>query len=328
LSNPFGTSSGRWELFHNFDVTHMSFFSRFFVLNTGAKIPALGIGTWQAPPGEVERAVAAALQAGYRHVDAAAIYQNEKEVGEGIRLSGVPRKDIWVTSKLWNNSHRPEEVPKGLDKTLSDLGLEYLDLYLMHWPSAFKPGQGLFPKEADGTLAAEEVDFVETWKAMEKLTETGKVKNIGVSNFSRREMERLLQNAKIRPAVIQFEGHPHLAQTDYIKWLNSEGIHVTAYSSFGDLNPFYRKEGEPSLIEEATIKKIAEKHGKTPFQVLLSWGISRGTSVIPKSSNPTRVKENSELFELSQEEIDEINKLDKGKRYNNPSERFKYKLFQ
>eukprot|EP00026_Physarum_polycephalum_P009793 Phypoly_transcript_09929.p1 GENE.Phypoly_transcript_09929~~Phypoly_transcript_09929.p1 ORF type:complete len:126 (+),score=35.01 Phypoly_transcript_09929:794-1171(+) len=124
------------------------------------------------------------------------------------------------------------------------------------------------------------------------------------------------------------EIHPHLAQVDYIKWLQEQGLHVTAYSSFGDLNPFYRKAGEPSLIEEATIKKIAEKHKKTPFQVLLSWGVSRNISVIPKSSNPDRVRENAELFTLTQEEINEIDALNKDKRYNNPSERFKYPLFQ
>jgi len=306
----------------------MSFFSKTFTLSSGDKVPLLGIGTWQAKPGEVESAVEVALKAGYRHVDGAAIYQNEKEVGEGIRRSGVPRKEIWVTSKVWNNAHRAEEVPKALDKTLSDLGLEYLDLYLIHWPSAFKPGGGYFPTEADGTIAAEEVDFLETWKALEELHKTGKVKNIGLSNFTRQEVEKVLANATVKPVVLQIEVHPHLAQIEYIKWLQEQGIHVTAYSSFGDLNPFYRKQGEPSLIEEPAIKTIAEKHGKTPYQVLLSWGIARGLSVIPKSSNPERVKENSQLFELSVEEIAAINGLDKNKRYNNPSERFKYKLFQ
>jgi len=306
----------------------MSFFSQSAVLRTGDKIPILGIGTWQAPAGEVERAVEAALKAGYRHVDAAAIYGNEKEVGEGIKRSGVPRSELWVTSKVWNNSHKAEDVPKAYQQTLSDLGLEYLDLYLIHWPCAFKSGPEKFPKDADGTIAVEHVDFIETWKALEKLKEEGKVRNIGISNFSQKETERLLAAAATKPAVIQMEIHPHLAQVDYIKWLQAQGLHVTAYSSFGDLNPFYRKVGEPSLIEEAAIKKIAEKHGKTPFQVLLSWGVSRGLSVIPKSSNPQRVKENSELFILSSEEIQLIDALNKDKRYNNPSERFKYTLFQ
>jgi len=309
----------------------MSIFSQTATLNSGDKIPLLGIGTWQAPVGEVAKAVAAALVAGYRHVDAAAIYGNEKEVGEGIKNSGVPRKDIWVTSKVWNNSHKKEDVPKAYQQTLDDLGLEYLDLYLIHWPAAFKAGPEKFPLEADGTIAVDNVDFVETWKALEELKKAGKVKNIGISNFSKKEVERLLASAEIKPAVIQMEVHPHLAQVDYINWLQGQGLHVTAYSSFGDLNPFYRKTDDakvPTLIEEPAVKKIAEKHNKTPFQVLLSWGVSRGLSVIPKSSNPKRVKENSELFTLSQEEIKEIDNLDKNVRYNNPTARFKYPLFQ
>lgn len=308
----------------------MSVFSQTVALNSGDKIPLLGIGTWQAPVGEVATAVETALKAGYRHVDGAAIYGNEKEVGEGIKKSGVPRNEIWVTSKVWNNSHKKEDVPKAYQQTLNDLGLEYLDLYLIHWPVAFKSGPEKFPQIADGTIAVEDTDFVETWKALEELKKAGKVKNIGISNFSKREVERLLQSADIKPAVIQMEVHPHLAQVEYISWLQSQGLHVTAYSSFGDLNPFYRKDGskEPSLIEEAPVKKIAEKHGKTPFQVLLSWGVSRGLSVIPKSANPKRVKENGELFTLSQEEIKEIDALDKGQRYNNPVDRFKYPLFQ
>lgn len=305
----------------------MSFFSQTATLNSGDKIPLLGIGTWQAPAGEVEKAVEAALKAGYRHVDAAAIYGNEKEVGEGIRRSGVDRKEIWVTSKVWNNSHKAEDVPKAYQQTLDDLGLEYLDLYLVHWPCAFKSGSDKFPKDTDGTIAVEQVDFLETWKAMEELKKAGKVKNIGISNFSKKEAERLLASATIKPAVIQMEVHPHLALVDYISWLQGQGLHVTAYSSFGDMNPFYRKVGEPSLVEESVVKQIAEKHGKTPFQVLLSWGVARGLSVIPKSSNPIRVKENSELFTLSKEELEQINALDKNKRYNNPSERFKYTLF-
>jgi len=299
-----------------------------FTLNSGAKIPAVGLGTWQAAPGEVATAVEEALKAGYRHIDGAAIYGNEKEVGAGIKASGVPRDQIWITSKLWNNNHAAADVPKALAQTLSDLGLEYLDLYLVHWPVAFRAGTDNFPKDANGKALLDQNNLAETWKAMEDLLATGKVKNIGISNFSRREIEDLLKTAKVTPAVNQLEVHPYLALKEFIDWQTSKNIHVTAYSPFGDLNPLYRKSGQATLIEEPSVKKIAEKHGKTTNQVLVSWAVARGLSVVPKSSNVQRLKDNLNAFDLSAEEISELTKLDRNQRFNDPSESFGYKFFQ
>lgn len=209
-------------------------------------------GTWQAKAGEVEKAVEIALKAGYKLLDCAAIYGNENEVGEGIRQSGVNPDDIWITSKvdhfhplslikakanpplsllqLWNNSHNPEYVEAACDKTLKDLGVKHLDLYLMHWPSAFKPGGEMIPKENGVALRDTETTLAQTWAEMEKLLEKGKVKNIGISNFTRSEVEELLKTAKHKPDAIQIELHPYLQQKEFVEWCQSLGMVVTAYS--------------------------------------------------------------------------------------------------
>jgi len=304
---------------------------KLFKLASGNRMPALGLGTSQGKqPGDVARAVEEALKIGYKAIDTAGIYENEKEVGAGLRQSGVARSSVFITSKLWNNSHRPEDLQKAFDKTIADLGIVFIDLFLIHWPSCFKAGGALIPKDANGRVETDEVDILETWSAMERLKESGRCRDIGLSNFSKKEVERLLDSKpKYKPAVIQLEMHPHLAQPDYLKWLTEQTIHVTAYSPLGDLNPAYRKTGgEPTLIEEPVIKKLAAKLKKTPTQVLLSWGIARGTSVIPRSSDPVRLKENFGVFDMVADDIAEIDKLNIGKRYNDPSEQFRYKFFQ
>jgi diketogulonate reductase-like aldo/keto reductase len=215
---------------------------------------------------------------------------NEKEVGEGIRRAGVDREKLWITSKLWNNSQHPDYVHKALDKTINDLGVSYLDLYLMHWPSAFQPGGEMIPKVGGVAVRDTETTLAQTWAEMEKALDQGKVKNIGISNFTKSEVEELLQAAKHKPDVIQLELHPYLQQTAYVEWLQSQGIEVTAYSPFGNQNPIYG--GGELLRDDPVIQEIAKIHGKTPNQILLSWGATRNTSVIPKSTNAGRIEEN------------------------------------
>lgn len=262
-------------------------------LNNGKNIPAIGLGTWRAKEkGVAAKSVEAALRNGYRHIDTAAAYHNEEEVGQGIKASGVPRSDIFVTGKLWNTSHG--DVEGALNTTLKKLGLDYLDLYLMHWP---------FNIDGDRKATPEEYDYLETYKKMQKLVGTGKVKSVGVSNFTKPILQKLLADKEVtvKPVVNQIEAHPLLPQEDLKAYLTEQGIVIEAYSPLGS-------SGAP-LFKNETITAIAEKNNVEPAQVLISWAVQRGTVVLPKSVKETRIISNLKTFTLSDEDFSALNEL-------------------
>ncbi|KAL8746165.1 MAG: hypothetical protein Q9190_001776 [Brigantiaea leucoxantha] len=297
-------------------------------LNTGAEIPAVGFGTWQDKDAQ-EAAVAECLKAGYRHIDTARIYGTEPAVGAAIKNSGIPREQIFITTKLWNNCHHPDDVESALDASLEDLGMDYVDLYLMHWPSAFGRGSSPFPKDSNGKTIKGDIDFVDTWRAMEKTFKSGKAKAIGISNFSRTETERLLSETSVVPAANQLEVHPFLQQNDACAWFRSKGIHVQQYSPFGNQNDIYSKgQNMGKLIDDPTLVEIGKKHGKNGAQVALAWGIAQGHSVLPKSKTPSRIKDNLEGdFKLDADDLEKIAAINKKLRFNDASESFGYNFF-
>jgi len=263
----------------------------------GDAMPMLGLGTWKSEPGEVGGAVRTALEIGYRHIDCASIYGNEAEIGQALfaAIDGgeVARDELWVTSKLWNNSHAPEDVRPALEQTLADLRLESLDLYLMHWPIALRKG-AMIPESVDDFLSLEERPLAATWEAMEALVDAGLCRHIGVSNFSVRRLEELRAGARIQPVMNQVEMHPYLQQPALVEYCRAHGIHVTAYSPLGSGDrPGRLREGdELVLLDDPVVAGIAGRVGCTPAQVLIRWALERGTAVIPKSVNPKRLADN------------------------------------
>lgn len=257
-------------------------------LHDGVEIPQLGFGVFQVPPEDTQEVVEQALDAGYRHIDTAGAYRNEKGVGAAIAASGLARDDLFVTTKLWNSEQGFESTLAAFDASLGRLGLEYVDLYLIHWPV---PSEGR---------------FVDTWRAFERIHGEGRSRTIGVSNFRVEDLERLEAETETRPTANQIELHPRLQQAELRAWHADHGVVTEAWSPLA--------QGE--LLDDETIVGIAEKHGKTPAQAILRWHLQLGNVVIPKSVTPERIRENLELFdfELSDAEMTEFERLDRGER--------------
>ena len=257
----------------------------------------------------------AILEAGYRHIDCAYAYLNEEEVGraldEVITSGAVKREDLFITSKLWNTFHTPALVRPVLQEQLAKLKLDYLDLYLVHWPVGFKEGGDVFPG------ATSDVDYVDTWKAMEEVQLAGLTRTIGVSNFNSQQIDRILAVAKVKPVCNQVESHPYLVQDKLIRFCQEKGITVVAYSPLGSPDRPWAKPDEPSLLEDPKIVQIANKYGKEAAQILIKFQAQRGIVVIPKSVTPARIKSNIQIFdfELTDEELQTIASFDRNYRF-------------
>lgn len=301
----------------------------------GAHLPSLGLGLWKIENSSTAKMVETAIEVGYRHIDGACDYGNEREAGEGIRRAiqqgHCQREDLWVTSKLWNTYHRGEHVRPALQRSLTDLGLDYLDLYLIHFPIAIKyvdpelhypPGWFSDANAAQPQMQTDPVPIAETWQAMEELQQAGLVKHIGISNFGCSLIRDLLSTAKIRPSVLQVESHPYLVQAKLLRYCQQENIAFTAFSPLGagSYVPLGMAEAHDSVLQQSIVKDIAARHGKSPAQVVLRWGVQRGTSVIPKTSQPSRLQENFSIFDfqLSDDEMSQLAGLDRHQRYNDP----------
>jgi len=304
-------------------------------LNSGHTMPQVGFGLWKVDNATCADTVYNAIKVGYRLFDGACDYGNEKEAGEGvaraIKDGLVKREDLFLVSKLWNSFHDGDQVEPICRKQLADWGIDYFDLYIVHFPVALKyvPPNVAYPPgwtSPAGDVELSNAPIQETWTAMESLVHKGLAKSIGVSNFQGSLILDLLRYAKVRPATLQIEHHPYLVQPTLLKLAESEGIAVTAYSSFGPQSfielEWQKAKDTPVLFEHPTVTDIAKKHKKTPAQVLLRWATQRGLAVIPKSNNPERLKANLEVmdFDLGKDELEAISGLDRHLRFNNPTD--------
>ncbi|KAI1338523.1 putative dihydrodiol dehydrogenase [Xylariaceae sp. FL0016] len=283
-------------------------------------IPSFGLGTWLSDREKVAHAVDFALEKGYNHIDAALIYRNEDRTGKGIASANVSRENIWVTSKLWNYDHRPDEATAAVSKSISDLGVGYLDLYLMHWPVAFVPNQG--------TKLDDQTTISDTWRVMENLVRANLTRYIGISNFAKKDVETILDMCTICPYAHEFETHPYLQQQDFVDYHREIGVKVIAYSPLANTNPTYHKGLEP-IMKDSFWLDLAEEKNATVAQAVLAWNMQRGAIVIPKSVHEEYILENQGSLDVTftEDEMKEISKQDKKVRMNNPGKGWGVKLF-
>jgi alcohol dehydrogenase (NADP+) len=284
-------------------------------LNNGhGHIPALGFGTLIPDPALTVSATRNALEAGFRHFDCAERYRNERQVGEalqaGLAAEGIAREDIFVTTKLWNSNHRPERVEPAFKASLQRLGLTYLDLYLIHTPYAFQPGDDQDPRDQNGNVIYDNgVTLLDTWQAMETLVDHGKCRAIGLSDIGLNDLSPIYEFARIKPAVVQVESHPYLPETELLEFCKKRGIVFLAFAPLGHGM-------KPGLLEDPVISAVAARVGKTPAQVLLAWAVQRGTALLTTPTTAARARENFDISTLPEDAFNEINRIQTRQRLN------------
>ena len=295
---------------------------KYLTFKNNDKMPVLGLGTWKSAKGEVYEVVRKAIEIGYRHFDCASFYGNESEIGmaisDAIKNGDVAREDLWITSKLWNNRHKKDDIQAACEITLKDLTLDYLDLYLIHWPVVLQ-NQASYAQQSSDLISLSEIPLTQTWQGLIDLKEKGLTKHIGVSNFSIKKINQIIEESGVVPEVLQIELHPFLQQPKILNFTQEKGIFLTGYCPLGSADrPAVRiLADEPKLFQQQIILDIAKDKDISPAQVILAWAVNRGTSVIPKSVNPERLKQNLEAadIELSTQEMTEMNSLDLHYRY-------------